>query len=80
VKQTSLTVHRYERNVSPAIGKVNVCLFCSEQANHPNHIGYAPMSESERIHAENLARVTSPAYLKQLKAVARSERAIRRQV
>jgi hypothetical protein len=35
--------------------------------------------ESERIHAENLARVTSPAYLKQLKEVARSEQAIRRQ-
>jgi hypothetical protein len=42
MKQTSMTVHRYEPNVDPAIGKVNVCLFCSEVFNHPNHIGYSP--------------------------------------
>ena len=32
------TTHRYERNVNPSIGKVNVCLFCSEPFQHPNHI------------------------------------------
>jgi hypothetical protein len=42
--QPTVTQHRYERNVNPAIGKVNVCLFCSEQYRHPNHIG-APEPE-----------------------------------
>lgn len=32
------TTHRYERNVNPSIGKLNVCLFCSEPFQHPNHI------------------------------------------
>lgn len=30
--------HRYERNIDPRIGKVNVCLFCSEPFRHPNHL------------------------------------------
>ena len=37
--RTSTSVHRYERNVNRSIGKVNVCLFCSEPFTHPNHIG-----------------------------------------
>jgi hypothetical protein len=48
MKQTSLTVHRYERNIDPAIGKVNVCLFCSEAFNHPNHIGYSPVKTAKQ--------------------------------
>ena len=38
--------HRYERNIDPRIGKVNVCLFCSEPFRHPNHIG-APIDVSQ---------------------------------
>ena len=48
MKQTSLTVHRYDRNVNPAIGKLNVCLFCSEEFNHPNHIGYLPRQTAKQ--------------------------------
>ena len=36
--------------------------------------------ESERVHAENLARVTSESYRRIEKGVARSERAIRKAV
>jgi hypothetical protein len=38
------------------------------------------LAEIERIHAENLARVTSPAYLKTERSVTRSQKAIRRAV
>jgi hypothetical protein len=36
--------------------------------------------ESERIHAENLARVTSPAYRRVERKVAKAERAVRKAV
>ena len=38
------------------------------------------VSESERIHAENLARVTSDSYRRAERGVARKEKAIRRNV
>jgi hypothetical protein len=38
------------------------------------------LTESERIHAENLARVTSPAYRRVERKVAKAERAIRKAV
>ena len=40
----------------------------------------ARYSESERIHAENLARVSSPAYRKAQSAVTRAEKSIRKNV
>lgn len=50
--------HRFERNIDPRIGKVNVCLFCSESFRHPNHTiesvnavavanGFKPLSKEE---------------------------------
>ena len=38
------------------------------------------LKESERIHAENLARVSSPAYRKAQSAVTRAEKSIRKNV
>ena len=41
---------------------------------------YVPVSESERIHAENLARVSSPAYHRAQSAMTRAEKSIRKNV
>jgi hypothetical protein len=52
------------------------CLRVQECDARGAYVRLKAVEDSERIHAENLARVTSPAYKRAEKSVARIERAI----
>ena len=55
------------------------CYDCKQTIIAAGHLREA-LKESERIHAENIARVTAPAYARAQSAVTRASRTIRKNV